>query len=268
MSIEVWRNYSSEYIKNLTPTLNSLGNFKNLTCFKEDVWEVVSETDLQAKDIIKNLLKTWITIKDEKNYMSLINLWKKHNILNSNSSFNEINNGKSFILAQNNAENIFPHPITILDKDESWNIIRLWFIESNWTFKSSPLRNSERRINEAHPWISPIPLQIEAEIAKPIQEEKITPKIIEKPDLEYTIKSGDYLWKIISEKYDLKPEKDKNAIWQIMEIIRKDPRNKKAIKDIDTIFTWEKLYLPKNVKLPQWKWKEDKEIILKEKEAK
>lgn len=70
------------------------------------------------------------------------------------------------------------------------------------------------------------------------------------------------MWKIISEKYWLDSIKDRNAIWQIMEEIRNDQRNKKAIKNIDTIFIWETLYLPKTVRLKQTKWKPNKEISL------
>jgi len=36
-----------------------------------------------------------------------------------------------------------------------------------------------------------------------------------------------------------------------MEMLRKDPRNKNAIKDIDTIFVKEKLYLPKEIEIKQ-----------------
>lgn len=266
MSIDIWRNYSSEYIKNLTPTLNSLENFKNLTCYKKDVWEIISETDIEAKSIIENLLKTGLIIKDEKNYQGLVKLWKIHNIININSAFNDINDWKSFIISQNNIENGFPHPFIVFDKNEKWDIVRLWFIGNDWNFVNSPLRNKRTKL--IHTATSPVMLEIETENPKTqIPEQKITPEI-EKPDLEHVIKKWEYLWKIISEKYHLHSEKDKNAIWQIMEIIKKDPRNKKAIKDIDTIFIWEKLYLPKNIKLHQWKWKEDREIKITKKEAK
>lgn len=226
---------------------------------------IINKSQLERKQILEEKLWAWILIKNEQDF----NYLKNNGITNIITPFNEINAGKSFILIKDNDET---YPITVLDTHEDLNIIRLWFISNNWFFKYS-LSWYQRRIERMHPWLSPTTLEIEPEIKHqeiipPITPPK-TPETIQKETHEeYVIKKWDYLWKIISEKYDLKPEKDKNAIWHIMEIIRKDPRNKKAIKDIDTIFTWEKLYLPKNVKLPQWKWKEDKEIILKEKEAK
>ncbi len=224
---------------------------------------IINKSQLERKQILEEQLWTWILIKNEQDLHYL----KNNGITNIITPFNEINAGKSFILIKDNNET---YPITVLDTHEDLNIIRLWFISNNWFFKYS-LSWYQRRIERMHPWLSPTTLEIEDEKSKhqiippPIQESKPP----EKPtEIKHTIKKWEFLWKIISEQYQLDSEKDKNAIWQIMEIIRKDPRNKKAIKDIDTIFTWEKLYLPKNVKLPQWKWKEDKEIILKEKEAK
>ena len=264
--------YNKNYLQNLTPTLDYFNNFKNIP--KEESIPIIEVSSQGKKEILENELQNGKLIWNEAEFNSWINLLKKNIIIDIKASFNDINDKNSFIIQKNQFRHNNDHPFVIFynhPKPEEWWINgRLGFIDKGWNFISSMYR--DHNISYVPSLQNPIiknktntsETQSIFLMSKPRQN--VNPTSATSTEVInheiHTIKKWEYLWKIISEKYWLKPETDKNIIWQIMEVIRKDSRNNKAIKDIDTIFAWQKLYLPKSVKIKQSKWKSDKEIFM------
>ncbi len=232
---------------------------------------IINQTCEEQKKLLEEKLLEWFVINNEEEFKSWINLLRINEIIDIKISFKEINNWYPISIKKIWATINILWASSITWLFPNWPFWKLWIFDNNWKFHITPIPEIRKTKKELI-WSASIhQFTQECKASEPILStpEKEKQETIQKETHEeYKIKKWDYLWKIISEKYSLRPERDKNAIWQIMEEIRKDPRNKAAIKDIDTIYKWKTLYLPKIIKIPQWKWKEDKEILLKEKEAK
>lgn len=242
--------------------------FKNvkINTHQEEVISIIEISSQRRKELLESELEKWKLIQNEKEFTSWVHLLRINNIIDIKSSFGEMNdNDGPFIIQRNQYLSIYNHPFVVFyqhPNPKKWNNGRIGFIDTQWKFIS----NKDR--NHIITFIPTLQSPITSTQPSPSRKLEIQSQTKAPENDIHTIKKWEFLWKIIGEKYWLNSEKDKNVIWQILEIIRKDTRNKKAIKDIDTIFIWEKLYLPTNVKLLKWKWKEDREIHLKEKEAK
>lgn len=283
-----WESIWDSFVERLTPTLTWLNNLKN----KE--LEKVTISNQTCEDIKKWLevdLLNWINIHNKEEFDSIMWLLVKHWIIKNAPKFSDLKNPlwnnitflgmfwknikvnwKEVILSLRKEQNSSKISIyAIQETFVKYNIFpRTWFINENWEFEYNPDTNIYKYDDKISPSLNSgnISKYIwECSTPKTKNPKKEKPKEEEKPDLEYKIKHGDYLWKIISEKYWLDKVKDKNAIWQIMKMIRNDERNAKAINknNVDIIYTWKTLYLPTSIKLPQWKWKEEKEIKITEK---
>lgn len=276
----IWETSQNDFIKNLTPTLNLLNELKN-TPTETPKSLVLKESCEDRKKTLEEQLSKWINIHNEQEFNAIIWLLVKNWIIKETLKLENLkdNDWKSLITSKS-FRNIILSLKKIPQNPDKINVYittpprfyetdifpRTGFINSNWKFEYSPDNNFFSYDDSITPnknsWTIPEDIwqcTPEEKLVKPIAKKEATP---DETPLEYKIKSWDSLWKIISEKYWLKPEWDKNAIWNIMEIIRNNPKNKKAIKDIDTIFIWKILYLPKYAKFKN-KWVE-KTINIKE----
>lgn len=252
--------------------------FKNvkINTHQEEVISIIEISSQRRKELLESELEKWKLIQNEKEFTSWVHLLRINNIIDIKSSFGEMNdNDGPFIIQRNQYLSIYNHPFVVFyqhPNPKKWNNGRIGFIDTQWKFISNKDRNHIITFIPSlkTPIRNTTPLASTTRTISSWKIDTVSPTVEVTPENNniHTIKKWEFLWKIISEKYWLNSEKDKNVIWQIMEIIRKDTRNKKAIKDIDTIFIWEKLYLPTDVKLSQWKWKPEREIKIVKQEAK
>ncbi len=145
---------------------------------------------------------------------------------------------------------------------------------TNGTFEKLNVIVSLFSQNHNRLWKNPlVPDGVNCEIPpvtekKGVQKTPVTapsvPEVAPDTHAPYVIKKWDSLWKIVKKNYRLSDSADDaNLVGNIIELLKKDPKNKGIIKDeTGKIFVWETLFLPKNIQM-MFKWVQ-KSLVLSE----
>lgn len=228
----------------------------SFTCANQ---QIAFERTLEEK------LVNWINIKSQSDYDYFKNLLEKYRIAPSlwSTTFNSINWGVWITLKKvGNLFKVYNNPPSSpWDSIAEQGEIKNGDFTKTGTFISLFSDDDLRGDNSGVPKDIP---ECEAPVQKPKPGETLeTPHA----HTEYKIQRWDSLWKIIKENYNLtKSDNPDRDIWNIIEKLKKYPKNKKSRvikKDINgTIHFWDTLYLPQMVNFKYKWWVVEKKFLL------
>lgn len=208
------------------------------------------------KKTLEEKLMHWIDIQTHTEYEYLKNLFEKYLITPNlwDTPFQSINKNLGITIKRvNNIFKIYNNPNSTQSYSK-WPILSEIAEIENWKFietgtlTSLLIREKDSKTDNvsvpADIWVCNNIKKEESEKPIPVKQKKAPETPTEYKD--YKIRKWDFLWKIIKEEYWLSDNsEDIRCIWNIIEKIKKDPKNTGVIKgETWKIFVWDTLYLP------------------------